>query len=195
MTRPTITLTDPPFEHDKVLYAVSDGEMEHDDHPAPPCDECQWGPPAAWRVPDTCDTCRGEGFTMRELSRTSQEVVWCDCVDGKPLVTIDMPCPTCKGTGSIEGRNIASYDVCFDDRDLHDGDCDAGRVSFPATVTVLPVVQFGSSDDLTTTSRIRCSPLGAWPCIEGEGGGDFLPFDVRPGQFVLVITPQEDQVR
>lgn len=42
------------------------------------------------------------------------------------LVALPEPCPTCDGTGSIEGRNIASHDVCFDDWKLHGGNCHNG---------------------------------------------------------------------
>ena len=151
----TITLTDPPVERDGILYAVGDGERPvpqcggHSYYAQEPCYDCdvaaeaEPGPPAAWQVPDTCDTCRGEGFTMRELSRTSQEVVWCDCVDGKPLVTIDMPCPTC-------ATKIDGYSICS----AHQSG--TGRVSFPATVEVHRVGEIPPSHGhVIARARIR----------------------------------------
>jgi len=100
--------------------------------------------PSPWcDLPAPCQTCGGEGVIGSTTDLNVNYFGPClDCVAGRPVHLLQATCPTCHGTGAIEGRNIASWEDCWGD--CNDGLLDLGL--FTAIVMMVEVDPLGAID-------------------------------------------------
>lgn len=201
------TLPPTAVEHDGRWYIVADGEMGHDDHPAPPCGDpgCQWEPPAEWDALTTCQTCLAGPIAGRMVHNPH----CLDCMNGRPLIDVRRACEHKRMTMRQEGKYGGGAQRCRDcglwRHDYAGWQPGDGTVSLGTfTAKVLPVVSADEADQheasyhgpacvVAWNNGSGVTVQAAWDgALDEDDCVDVPGLGVRPGQFVLALTPHGD---